>query len=409
MVTLRARHVFPIKSPPVENGAVHIANGTVQAVEPASRATDFLDLGDVALLPALINAHTHLEFSNLKKPLGTSGNAFPDWIRRVVAWRRSQGDAAPEPDQPPAIQEGLAESLCHGVTMCGDIVSPVFEGNHLRSAEISGVAFFELLGLADTEISRLHDSATAFLDAFPAGTWSPGISPHAPYTISLACLEKLVELSARRRVPVAMHLAESQQERQLLETGRGSLVDLLGELDAWHPAAVPVGTRPADYLRRLSLAHRALVIHGNYLDAHEIRVLAANKERMSVVYCPRTHAYFGHDPYPLRAILDAGVNLAIGTDSRASNPDLNMFEELAHVLRAHTDVSPEEALALATSNGARALGQDRRYGSIAKGKAADLVAVEMVHVSKDPYEALLAEPPRVVAVYRAGREVFRGR
>ncbi len=401
--TLRARYVLPVESPPLDNGVVHISNGRIVGVEKAVRGASYTDLGDVVLLPGLVNAHTHLEFSNLTRPLGFPGMGFANWIRAVVAHRRSDDLEAPR-SAGSQIGQGLNESIRSGVTLCADIVTAATAVDSMEEVGVAGGAFFELLGLADSEIARLLRAGATFLDDFAINEWFAGISPHAPYTISLRCLDAIVRLSADRRIPLAMHLAESQEELELLSSGKGALVDLLAELQAWHPAAVALQTRPLDYLRSLSSAHRTLVIHGNYLVGPDVQLLAANRQRMSVVYCPRTHSYFGHDRYPLRALLTAGVRVALGTDSRASNPDLSVLEEVAHVIDKHRDVSPEVAVRLATLNGARALGQQHLRGSLVAGKIADLVAIEAAD-SRDPYDALLAEPRRVTRVYRQGTEL----
>ena len=128
---------------------------------------------------------------------------------------------------------------------------------------------------------------------------SRGISPHAPYTVHPGLLKRLVALAVEKKLPVAMHLAESREELELLATGTGPFRDLLVDRSMWDTEAIPLGSTPLDYLRTLAEAPRALVIHGNNLSDEEIGFLAAHRERMSVVYCPRTHAYFGHDPYPL--------------------------------------------------------------------------------------------------------------
>jgi cytosine/adenosine deaminase-related metal-dependent hydrolase len=184
-------------------------------------------------------------------------------------------------------------------------------------------------------------------------------------------------LSFGARLPVAFHLAESREELQLLREGEGPLRDLLVELDAWQADAIPLGTRPLDYLKTLLTAHRALVIHGNYLDDDELDFLAANSARMSVVYCPRTHDRFGHGPYPLARMQQRGVSMALGTDSRASNPDLNLWEELRFVSQRFSNIPLSHVLALGTLGGAKALGIDRQFGTLEPGKRPGLIAVEL--------------------------------
>jgi cytosine/adenosine deaminase-related metal-dependent hydrolase len=143
----------------------------------------------------------------------------------------------------------------------------------------------------------------------------------------------------------------------------------------WDNSAIPRGSRPLDYLRLLAQAPRSLVIHGNYLAPDSHKFLAENADRMTLVYCPRTHAYFNHPRYPLGEALAAGVQVALGTDSRASNPDLSLLGEMRQVARVHATVQPETILKMATLHGARALGCDEQCGSLAPGKLANLIAV----------------------------------
>ena len=183
-----------------------------------------------------------------------------------------------------------------------------------------------------------------------------GISPHAPYTVSPQLLGDLIKLARRLNLPVAMHLAESGQELELLHDGAGPFQVLLEERSMWDPKAIPRNSRPLDYLRRLAAAPRAVVIHGNFLDEEDFQFLASNRDRMSLVYCPRTHAYFGHPPYPLSRALAMSVHLALGTDSRASNPDLSLLAEMRFVAAAHPAIDPQQILRLGTLACAEALG-----------------------------------------------------
>ncbi len=156
----------------------------------------------------------------------------------------------------------------------------------------------------------------------------------------------------------------------------------------------------------MSKVSRSIVIHGNYLDDEEIRCLAAYRDRMSVVYCPRTHAYFRHERYPLAGMLDVGVRVALGTDSRASNPDLDLRQEMRYVIDHH-GVVPSDALKMGTLEGARALGQMNRRGTIANEKFADLAIIQLPNRSAtDPHELLFDEEARIVATICRGRVVY---
>jgi cytosine/adenosine deaminase-related metal-dependent hydrolase len=373
--SLRARIVYPIDQPPIEGGVVTIEGERIIAVGPHRGEANVTDLGDVALLPGFVNAHTHLEFSDLPQPLGHPGIGIVDWIRLIIA-ERARGDkwrVAP-------ILLGQQESLAAGVTTLGDILT-----NPIATciAGIDATFFHEVIGFSRARaesslnalIQRLEFAAATYVSADIEPPAQEGISPHAPYTVSPLLLRPLVTLAHRRNMPVAMHLAESREELRLLQAGVGPFQELLEERSMWDPQSVPRGSTPHDYLHTLADAPRALVIHGNYLDNDELDFLGTHRDRMSLIYCPRTHAYFQHEPYPLAAALKHGVRVALGTDSRASNPDLSFLDEMQHVWRTHADLDPHEILRMGTLAGAEALGRESEVGSITVGKRANLVAI----------------------------------
>jgi len=392
----QARWVIPIDQPPIDGGVVTIAKGRIVSVGKTTAAQPVHDLGDVALIPGLINAHTHLDFSTLPRPLGHPGMPFPEWIATVVRHRQEQTKVLmAETDgfqrsRRRAAQAGIAETLESGVSAIGDITSPFWPRACFPVPGLSSTIFLELIGLDAGKHDSLLKMARSFvLDVQDmAGDVRAGISPHAPYTVSPQLVQSICGLSAVERFPVAMHLAESLEELELLATKRGRMVDVLQGIDAWHPEVISAGTTPGDYLQWLATAHRSLVIHGNYLKSEEIHFLGSHHDRMSVVYCPRTHAYFGHERYPLAEMLAAGVRVALGTDSRASNPDLRLLEELKLVATQHSKLPAEQILQLGTLAGAQALGIEHDYGSIKPGKLARLAAIEIEGSPQDPYSFL---------------------
>jgi cytosine/adenosine deaminase-related metal-dependent hydrolase len=368
---LRAWFVFPVDRPAIENGVVTIEGERIVAVGAKPQADDVTDLGDVALLPGLVNCHTHLEFSDLRRPLGQPGIPFIDWIRLVIAERGRRDVDASQP-----IATGLMESSRGGVATIGDIAQELNKVHADTACDLT--VLLEVIGFSQ---ARAESSLAAVSGRLHAATGKPnvqfGVSPHAPYTVSPALLNRLVAHAKERTLPVAMHLAESTEELELLATGAGPFQELLEERSMWDAGAIPRGSRPMDYLQMLAGAPRALVIHGNYLDAEEREFLGSRADRMSVVYCPRTHAYFEHPPYPLRELLECGARVGLGTDSRASNPDLNLMEDMRHVARKHSAIDPEVVLRMGTLTGAEALGRDRDVGSITPGKLANLVAAPL--------------------------------
>jgi cytosine/adenosine deaminase-related metal-dependent hydrolase len=405
---LRARWVLPIDGPPIDGGYVTIVDGRIAAVGadcPAGGPIE--DCGDVALLPGLVNAHAHLEFSDLATPLGEPGMTLPAWIRLVIGERkRSNRDAAA------AIAAGFAESLAAGVTTIGDIATAPPERPDAAAAPTTAapttaapttVAFQESIGFS----ARRIDSALADLQRRFELTPPPaGFSPHAPYTVHPQLVTRIVELAGRRSAPVAMHLAESLDERDLLATGGGPFRDLLEDRSMWDGDAIPRGSRWLDYLQQLAEAPRALVIHGNYLAADEMQLLGQRRATLSVVFCPRTHAYFRHAEYPLRLLRAAGVRVALGTDSRASNPDLDLLADLRFAARARefSAIEPAAWLRMATLDAAEALGLAAEVGSLAPGKRADLVAIACA-AAEDPAAAIVRGAGRVERVWLGGHPV----
>jgi cytosine/adenosine deaminase-related metal-dependent hydrolase len=384
-IALRARVVFPVDRPAIENGVVTIDCERIVAVGAKPQAADVTDLGDVALLPGFVNCHTHLEFSYLQRPLGSPGMRLIDWIRLVIAERGRHGA-----DLGSSFVKGFAESLRCGVTSIGDIVQGFMVGGAAGAAELMLVTrLLEVIGFSVARAESAFTAARERLDELSTRCRAKiGLSPHAPYTVSPALLQMLVDLAIKRGLPVAMHLAESAEELELLDSGTGPFQELLEERSMWDAGAIPRGSRPFDYLRMLSKAPRALVIHGNYLQDDEQAYLALNRDRMSLIYCPRTHAYFAHSPYPLGELRRKNVRVALGTDSRASNPDLDLLAEMRHVACTFPEIDPAIVLRMGTLDGAEALGRETEVGSITPGKLANLAAVPLSECRNTPSDVL---------------------
>lgn len=394
---LRARWIFPGDAPPLAHACVTVRDDTIVAVGAPSAGVAVTDLGDVAIIPGLVNAHTHLEFSQRTEPVGAPGMRFADWIQAVVAERRlalaERSEEQLAGERLAATRLGVDESRAAGVTALGEIARPGWSADAF-DARLTTVVFLELLGLRRERIEPLLTMACEHLER--NGHWIAGLSPHSPYTVSPALLERVCQLSRETNAPVAMHLAESFDELELLAAHSGPLVETLAALDAWDPTAVPRGITPYDYVEMLSRASRALVIHGNFLGPREWSLLARHCDHMSLVYCPRTYARFQEAPYPLGQLLAAGVRVAVGTDSRATNPDLNLWSELKFLAARHIDVEPAQVLRMGTVDGAAALGLADR-GRIAAGMRAELTIVQSANGGGlDPWSWLWNESSCVV-------------
>jgi aminodeoxyfutalosine deaminase len=186
-----------------------------------------------------------------------------------------------------------------------------------------------------------------------------------------------------------MHLAETREELELLASGTGPLAELFTEWGLWKPGQRAAFRTPLEVLQQLADLPRVLLIHGNYLTPEELDFLAG-KNQFSVIYCPRTHSYFQHDAYPLAELLERGIRVALGTDSRASNPDLSLLEEVRHAARLHPQVAPSSLIEMATRHGAEALGLGDSSGTLAPGRQAAFCVLRIPPGIRDPFEVVLA-------------------
>lgn len=385
--TLTARWIVPVAGPPLERGTVTVRGDRIEAVDPhGSRRAD-LDLGDAAVLPGLVNAHTHLDLTGLRGQAPPSPD-FTGWLRRVIAFRRGRTAEQVQAD----VRAGLDEALRFGTTLLGDISAGGASWEALASAPVRATVFRELIGLTAERAETAGREARDWLGGrVPSETCRPGLSPHAPYSVRAG----LFEDSAACAVPLAVHLAETEAERALLEHRRGPFVAFLTDLGVYDSAGLIPS--PEALLPVLTHAPRALLVHANYLRVN--RPLPAS---LSAVYCPRTHAAFGHAPYPLRDFRTVGARVALGTDSLASNTDLYLLAEARLVHRLFPDVPAGDVVRMATLAGAEALGWGDVTGSLEVGKSADLVAVPLAGMSgNNPCAAVLeSETPVRATLFR---------
>lgn len=384
----RAAWIFSVSQPPIRHGYVVIDRERIVEIGSAApHGAKVVDLGDVAILPRPVNAHTHLEFSDLTQPLGVRGQSFADWISEVLALRASR--SAPKAE---TILRGigeLQESLAAGV---GEIATLPIAPSDYGAKAPPGVAFAELLSTdLQRGLGRLAE-IVSLAESWPMQ--SPlrfGLSPHAPYTMHWQLLRRAIELATQHDWPVAMHLGESLDEMELLRSHSGKLHQLLIDRGVWNPAGLPRGIRLTDYLEVLAKAPRALAIHGNFFSEDEYEVLARHRERLSLVICPRTCDYFLPTLPPIGELIAKRVHVAIGTDSRATNPDLSIWNEAKFLFERQGELRAEEILRLVTLAGAEALGLSDRCGQIAKGVPISALSRANISPSAITTEAVLSE------------------
>ncbi|HEY2784389.1 MAG TPA: amidohydrolase family protein [Fimbriiglobus sp.] len=390
--TLTARWVFPVAGPPLEYGLVTIRDDKIEAVEPRGTRTADEDLGNVAIIPGLVNPHTHLDLSGARGLIPpTDPEHFTDWLKGVIAYRKTRTAEQVQAD----IRGGLGECLEYGTTLIGDIASGGASWEIVAESPMRSVVFREMLGLQNRRVVESGGEAKKWmLNYILHTTCRPGLSPHSPFSASW----KLIRMTQSFRTsPAAIHLAESPAEIALLESQTGPFLSFLQELDAWHPDGL---SRSIEWvLWRTRRWPPVVFIHCNYL--------SPNSEiwpNQTIVYCPRTHAAFGHPPHPFREFLNRGIRVCLGTDSLASNPDLDILAEARFVHERYLDFPGDRLLKMVTLSGAEALGWADECGSLAPGKSADLVAVPLPNRDGDPHELVfsneMADAPR--------RTVFRG-
>lgn len=406
---LTARVVAPMDRPAITDGAVRI-EGT-RIVEVGSRRDlvggAVTDLGDVVLLPGFINAHSHLELSAYAGRIKPSGLWM--WLARLM---RSRRGADPVQEQAAAIR-AAEDSLRCGVTCIADISRQGDVWRVLRGVPIRKVCFAELISLAG-EPPRNPDELADAVDAVACDDrLAAGISPHAPYTVRAEHIAACAEFALRRGLPVTTHWAETREECRWIARGGGILGAMIRGLGGAGVIASP-RCSPIEYARRLGLLSAgALLAHVNYITDDDLDRLALG--RAFVVFCPRSHAFFGHKGHRWRDMITAGVDVCIGTDSAASLPAgsrLSILDEIRFLRRRYSDVPAEQLLSMATIVAARALKMDDCLGSLTPGKEADLVAVpidlsktrdgNLAPLKGDPLDDILAHDQSPVGVWVAG-------
>jgi cytosine/adenosine deaminase-related metal-dependent hydrolase len=406
---LRAAWVAPMDRPVIKDGGVLVSSGRVVAIGDAARlrrshpkATE-QDRGNAVLLPGLINPHVHLELTDVTRLAGDHWNGtVADWLIEIIK-RWPQGDDAGRVAR--AVEAGVRQCLRFGVTTVGDITrQPGLTRPLLRESPLRVVSFGEIQAMARRRGLLDERLATAADRTHESGRLRVGLSPHAPYSVEAAGYERCVERSVREAYPITSHLAESADEATFLADHAGPLRRIWDFLQAWDDAVPRFAGGPIRFAKSVGLLDvPAVLAHVNYCDDDELGLLAAG--RASVVYCPRTHAYFGHPPHRWREMLAAGVNVAIGTDSTASSPDLNLVDDLRLVRKlAPAEVPAIDLWTLATTRAAASLGMADDVGMIAPGKQADFVCFPVNHPA-DPLEQILREPIRPSKVWIAGEPV----
>lgn len=415
MIRYHARWVIPISAPPFEHGTVAVADGRIAYVGPRGTAPagPDVDLGDALLMPGLVNTHTHLELTALRGFLEDLD--FARWIMRLNGVKRAVLDRERMLD---AARSGLVEGLRAGITTYADTCDSGVAFDAMIEAGVRGIMFQEVFGPDPAVRDESMTQLAAKIDALrPRETplVRVGVSPHAPYTVCDPLYASVSVYARQENLPVAVHIAESEFERELVQRGEGIFADGLRGRGI-HIA--PRGRSSIDVLDRTGvLSTRALLIHCVRLDDADIELVA--RHGAPVAHCPVSNAKLGHGTARVLEMIHAGITVGLGSDSVASNNRMDMLAEARAAVLAqrarvgkHDVLCARDVLFLATLGGARALGLDREIGSLEAGKSGDLAAFPVdecgmpVH---DPEAAAVFALPGVNAslVTVAGRELVR--
>jgi cytosine/adenosine deaminase-related metal-dependent hydrolase len=402
-ILLRARAVAPIARPPIPDGAVLVSSGQISGV---GRWRDFshralgqvVDLGDSILLPGLVNAHCHLDYTNMAG-MFPPPKRFTDWIKQITAtkaeWNYSEFAES--------WLRGAKMLLHSGTTTVGDIenlpelLPEVWEATPLRV-----LSFLEMTGVKSRRPPQdLLQETVNRIQLLPLGRCLAGLSPHAPYSTLPELLRLTAAAAASRRWLVSIHVAESDLEFEMFSRGRGEMFDWLRRSER-DMSDCGLGSPVRHLERNGALGSNLLAVHVNYLGRGDAALLARRK--VHVVHCPRSHCYFRHDPFPLRQLLAAKVNVCLGTDSLASvyvrrrhSARLSMFDEMQTLATSQPRLPARTIVRMATRHGAKALGLRGQAGELTAGARADLIALPFAGKLADIYPAIVEHQGNISA------------
>lgn len=408
---LRARVVLPLGRPPIEDGAVAVSGGKIVgcgATRTLRRqfSVPVQDLGEVVLLPGLINAHCHLDYTHMAG-LFPPQKSFCDWIK-LITTEKAQWTFS---DYAESWIAGAKMLLASGTTTVADIEAvPELLPDVWHATSLRVFTFLEMTGVRSRrEPAAILAEAVKTMDAQPPHCGDTGLSPHAPYSTSPTLLERTASLARRRRLRIVTHVAESGTEWEMFSQGHGEMFEWLRRNH--RDMSDCDGRSPVQHLARCgALGPHLLAVHVNHLAPGDAALLA--RKRVSVVHCPRSHDYFRHQEFPHDELARAGVNLCLGTDSLATvrkypmrDLKLNLFLELRAFATRYPGVPPRRLLDMVTLNAARALGMAGRVGEFKRGAFADLIALSVPEKTKDIFEAVIHHAGGLAASMIAGEWV----
>jgi aminodeoxyfutalosine deaminase len=381
---IRARTVLPIATEPIENGAIVVTGNKIVDIGEfdlirRQHSGDVLDLGERILLPGLINAHCHLDYTGLRGKIGRH-ESFADWIRAINAEKAKLSDQ----DYIESIQAGFSEARRFGTTAIANLTAFPKLIPSIKEP-IRTRWFGELIDVRNPEeADQIVDDAVEHLRS--ARSW--GLAPHAPFTASGRLYSRCEAIARRENVLLTTHLSESDDEMQMFRDGTGPSYDFLKSIG--RPMEDCGGETPVShFLRTRTIDQRWIIAHLNELDEDDFKPLET-APKFQIAHCPRSHGFFGHAPFALERLRAMGFNICLGTDSLASNSDLSMFAEMRELLSKRSGFSPREALEMATIHGGTAIHPSAPLGVIQPGALADLIALPDEGGTASVFERIVA-------------------
>jgi cytosine/adenosine deaminase-related metal-dependent hydrolase len=393
-IIIRAATVVTMDGPPILGGAVRVEGNRIVEVAPEISGDRVVDLADHVLLPGLINAHCHLDYTVLRGKIAPPVS-FADWIRAINA---EKGKLTPE-DYLHSIAEGAAEAQRFGTTSLVNLEAFPELAARVQPMPLRTWWCAELIDVnARGQAKQMIADALANLASAKNVREGIGLAPHAPFTASRQLYEQSVEMAARENLVLTTHVAESAEEMEMFRERKGRLFEFLKSLgrpmdDCGGVTPLGVFLRNAllDCPRAIELNHphqNWMVAHLNELTDNDFELLHRLPSKFSIAHCPRSHAYFGHPTFAFERLGSLGFNVCLATDSLASNDDLSLFAEMRAFRESCPQISAEKLLEMVTLKAAKALRAADRIGRIRAGYLADLIALPLAGLT-DVYEQII--------------------
>ncbi len=374
----------------IADGAIFIDKGIIRAIGPLCNITQqfpyakVIQLQNALLMPGLINTHTHLELPELLNTIRSKN--FTDWILNLIAAKKKLVNK----DYTIAMHNNISTLVQTGTTMVGEISTHGISYDLLKRSGLRAIVYHENINMASDRNG--HGPKNSLFTRGDSVLVQSGLSPHSPYTVSQAVLLNIRKAAHTKNFRLTMHIAESKEENRLLQR-KSSGLEKLYQFAGWNLDWAPMGSSPFEYLHRIGfLSSNLLAVHAVQVMDKDISLI--KNKNVSVAHCPRSNKETGVGRMPLKQFLDAGISVGLGTDSLASSPTLNMWDEMRYAYRIHRHdgLTPKDIIFLATSGGARAMGMDKQIGVLERGMKADVIAVALpTKNTGDIYSDLLRE------------------